>query len=792
MMRKLFALVMALFAPAGALLGACTATEKNADYSVFGGPSTSMTANINAVGDLVAITAFCNPASGNNCSFSSVTLGSQTAVQTVAPVAQLLSGGIGTGVGTIYYVLSAATAGNVTLTVNGTGASNTQVSYIDFTPTAGCHFSHDIDSPLGAGVGSGTSTGTINAPSITPNAGDLLFNFTWTSEHVNSVNSPWSCPIYSGFGETQTCEFNVTINAAAYILSAPSSSTTNNMTDIHASDSWQALITSFSLSGSGSGATNGCPSGALVTGNHCYFIAANGSDANSGSSESSPWLHAPGMPSCTGNCAAHTPVAGEGFIFRGGDTWHFKNTGAAPYTGGKWIWTWSGNSSGGIYVGVDKTWYTGASWTRPIMSGDNATSTSPVSSCTYDESTFNFLNLATTSYNTFDNLEFTGLCWHGNQANANESICCAGYIAWNGTSSTPSNNTLENFYIHGWTHVSFSCSTSGGEPTGNCDGAFGITGSADSSFGIGDQIIGVVIDGSDSDPHSLMGIQWACYDVHDSVIRYNSNGAVCNNNHTWHDNLEEYIEQSGDGVTHSNAVEFNTESTTSSINLFYNNIDRHLFTGGGCTGEVAVWITPQTSEYIFNNLEYDKDCNANFFDLTAGSGWNAYVFNNTWVLPDSGAVNANPSGTTAYWYNNHCLVPGGGTASSCYAGSGTLHYLTNVVQDTTVASGQGYVATETFAYSPTAQGNATVGTGTNEQAYCSALSSAGFSDAATACQSDTKYSCTYDTTSRSVSCPARTPVLRPASGPRDVGAFQFSSSQAQAPQPPSGLRATVQ
>src|SRR6266496_904435 len=57
---------------------------------------------------------------------------------------------------------------------------------------------------------------------------------------------------------------------------------------------------------------------------NCYYIAANGSDANSGTSKTSPWLHAPGMTGCSGNCASHTPVGGETFILRGGDAWHYN------------------------------------------------------------------------------------------------------------------------------------------------------------------------------------------------------------------------------------------------------------------------------------------------------------------------------------------------------------------------------------------------------------------------------------------------------------------------------------
>ena len=121
-----------------------------------------------------------------------------------------------------------------------------------------------------------------------------------------------------------------------------------------------------------------CPAGVPVTGNNCYFIASNGADTNNGTSEATPWLHAPGMPNCANNCAAVTPSAGNGFIFRGGDTWHFGAS-TSPATGGTWdVSNWWGNISscvyegtqtGCIYYGVDKTWYTGAAWAAPSSTG---------------------------------------------------------------------------------------------------------------------------------------------------------------------------------------------------------------------------------------------------------------------------------------------------------------------------------------------------------------------------------------------------------------------------------------
>jgi hypothetical protein len=249
-LKFLFLLATLLLTTAGTLLAACTATEKNADYSAVGsGTSSSVNANVNAVGDLVAITAWCYP----SCTPTSVKLGSQTAIQTSVSGNPVL-GNPGTGQGFIFYILSSTASGSQALSFTAAGgAAQTQVTYVDFTPTAGCTFSHDVDSPLGAFAGnpSDISTGTINAPSITPTAGDLLFNFTWSSEHVNDINSPWSCPLYIGSGETGDCQFDNTRNVAAYILSAPSGSTANNTTDTHNSDSWEALIASFSIKPSG-------------------------------------------------------------------------------------------------------------------------------------------------------------------------------------------------------------------------------------------------------------------------------------------------------------------------------------------------------------------------------------------------------------------------------------------------------------------------------------------------------------------------------------------------------------
>ena len=231
-----FALIALLFISATSL-ATCTATERNANDSSENGSSNTATisATINAVGDLVAFTGWCYP----SCTPVSMTLGSQTAVQTTVS-GNPGPGDPGTGQGFIFYILSAAASGTQTVNWTVSGAhTSIQTSYMDFSPSEGCVFTHHVDSPLGTGTGT-----NINTPSITPTAGDVLFNFTWISQHITNVYSPWQCVLYA---PQYSCYFESTVNTQAYVLSASSGSTANNMSNIQSGDSWQALITSFSM-----------------------------------------------------------------------------------------------------------------------------------------------------------------------------------------------------------------------------------------------------------------------------------------------------------------------------------------------------------------------------------------------------------------------------------------------------------------------------------------------------------------------------------------------------------------
>ncbi len=409
-----------------------------------------------------------------------------------------------------------------------------------------------------------------------------------------------------------------------------------------------------------------------------YYISASGSDSNNGTSKTTPWLHAPGMSGCSSNCASHTPSAGNNYILRGGDTWNVTSS---------WNWTWSGTSGSRIYVGVDNTWYTGGSWARPKLNGGNSLSTSAVGSCTRDwnGSMFIYLNA---DYVTFDNIEFLGMCWTGSPGYANTTY----FSRW-GTY-----DILSNLYFHGWTHTAF-----GG---GTTDGATAITGATNGELGTGNQVAYVTVDGSDSDRYSLFGLYGDCYDVHNSTFRYAANGLVCNNGKTFHDNLVEYIYNSNDPGTHSNALEYNSQysGTAGTGTSIYNNIFRHIYSA------VGVWTCDCGNDYFYNNVLYDMNTNP----LNISQGWECVsshensgpgtltLYNNTFVniaiqTPDS---TPNWAGSAV---NNHYI---NSTMAAGMSGSNTSY----VSQTASQATAQGYAAANNYA---PASGGSTVNAGSS-------------------------------------------------------------------------------
>ena len=529
-----------------------------------------------------------------------------------------------------------------------------------------------------------------------------------------------------------------------------------------------------------------------------HYIAANGSDSNDGASKSTPWLHAPGMPNCTGTCASFKPVAGDQFIFRGGDTWHFGNAAAVPYIGGTWNWAWSGSSGNPILIGADLTWFSGSSFARPVINGDNPLSTSFPSSCAYDESNRYFVTLNAVSYVTFDNFEFPGRCWAG-------QISSSAVIYLPGTS----NIIISNCYFHGWTAT-----------PGSYDNFYAILGSGATADH--NQFAYDIFDGSDSsrasgpnDPNcqwkvlpannlcqSGQGIYFAAYDVHNCIFRYLSNMMVTTNTHTVHDNLFEYLYDTyGSGLQQHPNVLNNIANTAGQNIYFYNNIVRHTYV----TEDIYLAVT--NTAFVFNNVFYD-DMNVPSFGIIASGCFRfnsvsnsvptqaAFIFNNT--IGDSNCQfnfdHANSPLTawngTATFQNNHFIGFSTAALSSVYSCPTTATCTivdsgSEIFQTTVTANAQGYVAGNNYA--PTLASNATVGVGANASGQC-----ATFSTDSALCSGGTG---TYEATGnggRIVVSPGITVVPRPSSGTWNAGAYEFGSASAGKPNPPTGLSAVVQ
>ena len=162
--------------------------------------------------------------------------------------------------------------------------------------------------------------------------------------------------------------------------------------------------------------------------------------------------------------------------------------------------------------------------------------------------------------------------------------------------------------------------------------------------------------------------------------------------------------------------------------------------------------------YFFNNtLECGTDTN-----MCGGSG----------VLDGGGTT-----GMTFVFYfgNNHIINSNTNDFHCAYSTCSTPSPLkSDLVQLLTTAKRQGYTSTSTYAFQPTSGSGSTVGAGGNAQSICTTI--AGLNSAAgAACQNDTSYACSYNTTNHTVSCPARTANSRPGGAGTDIGAYQFAS-----------------
>lgn len=499
-----------------------------------------------------------------------------------------------------------------------------------------------------------------------------------------------------------------------------------------------------------------------------YVDYSSGSDSNAGTSTASPWQRAPGMNGCTGNCLAHKIGPGDQFILKGGVTW--------PASTLCWVIQTPGTSGNPIYLGGGTThdWYSGSSWTRPILNGGGTASTG--SCVVYGTTIHNIFIAMDANYITVDNIEFTGMyaC-----SSCGESHYIDG--SWG-----PDQGIISNNYFHGWVTPN-----AGTDPL---QMIYRSPGYSVTSFVLDHNIF----DGFDtatvqSDPNctgSCQATGEAYYgfatEVTSNVCRYVSNCFIGDFTIA-HDNLFEYLRVSPWTANHMNALENNSDCNA----RIYNNVFRHW----NSTSVVGLWVAPSSgcTDYVFNNVVYDT-ANANMWLMEPNEGCSGgcngpfgtvYNLNNTVEAgpdatgPSGEMTPANPAYSgTSLATNNHQISS---TLSFINCPASNCSATTNTFQSQATANGQGYVGSSFFAFSPTASTGATVSSGSNYTSYCSIDA-----DLVHLC-SDTTYGVAYDSTNHSITGQGRSPSSRPASGAWDRGAYQYVTG----PNPPTSLTAAV-
>jgi hypothetical protein len=508
-----------------------------------------------------------------------------------------------------------------------------------------------------------------------------------------------------------------------------------------------------------------------------YVDFSSGADMNNGTSKTSPWQHAPGMKTCTNVCSS-TPInAGDSVILKGGVTW--------PNASFQWSLP-AGSTGNPVYVGVDMTWFTGSSWARPILSGGGAAIPN------------GNIMIVMGANTTLDNFEITGYFWNAASCTGIPNCVMINMGQTNG-------QTVENLYIHGWTHTGTNAATSNGVATGI------ITGGGGNSVAHDNVVVGTDVPGD----HSLTAFYGGPPIAYNNYVQQVSSAFITGYATSVHDNYiadvgpaycNEPFPANAGNCTHENGYEDNGDTGLN----FYNNVVTDVSAG------LALWLAPNPNYTVtaWNNVIYlihdnqildmappvydpaycGSGATGNSYCKTAGS----YIFeNNTVECGDDvtqydqcqtqvGEIGSGSVATSFLYQNNHFITAT--TATGCYTGSGAALICTfapsNIVQTLSTANSQGYNSGQAYAFSPTSSSNSTVGAGINLMSLANGILGS--------MASDTTYGVGYNPVSHTVIAPSRTSNSRPSLGAWDTGAYEYSSSSSQAPQPPTGLSAAVQ
>ena len=501
-----------------------------------------------------------------------------------------------------------------------------------------------------------------------------------------------------------------------------------------------------------------------------YYVATSGSDTNNGTTKTTAWAHLPGMANATGTAGSHSAVAGDTFVLRGCDVWYNSSLPLVLNHGGS-----SGNP---VTITVDQTWYNTTScpsaWNRPVLDGHTSASSSTgtqvggtTSGCVGGNG--NFFVVVNASFITINWLEMRNLYYANDAENS-----CYGQNGWFSISNADF-ITFSNGYEHAWAMGPYSAnrvndadqlvSINGNPSCPHCLMTYNVANNCATTSGSGTQPGGAL---------SFTNVRYSEYACFSNAYKPLFAGEFGYNEITKNG-------ESPDPTIHANCIE--SVAAMGNGGVFYIH-DNRIHDNFDCEeGQIG---NPGETDYVWNNIWSSPGPGANAPQVPQSETPKAmYFFNNTIV---DGIACINDAAHGYSWsgafhsQNNLCINPSGdGTSGNPSANPAVIS--NNIGMTDSQAASAGYTKSEAIPYSPTSSSAPTVGAGAN----LASLLPAGFSSA------DAGLICTQQTVNTVVQMVCTgTQNPRPASGAWDVGAYQFSASSSSKPNPPTGLKATVQ
>lgn len=414
-----------------------------------------------------------------------------------------------------------------------------------------------------------------------------------------------------------------------------------------------------------------------------YIDYDGGDDSNAGTATGTAWQRHPYMNGFSGS---YSHSAGDQFIFKGGVTW--------PNTCFVMNIVAGGSVGNRDYYGVDDTWYTGASWTRPIFDAEDSAITGG--------SKNNFVYMSGLSYITFENIKHTRFYWDSTCQTWPDGqmyqIQASTYITWS--------YCLFDDWSHG------SGATQGG-------GGYGIVGKTSADWNPGTIVEYCTFDGSTT-KDSLNAIYGGIETVRHSTFHDLPLGILSmgdDSNHVVHDNTIYNIVDCFDAAAHEDALYFFGGGSC------YNNKIYTVVADGMALYLSPSWASNTADLVAYNNIVWDYDAFGNGSITVDGEGGNftgaVRIFNNTLEGGNSATGPAiriaprNYTFTLVVTENNHMITSyATGILEEDYVTTHTKN--NNLLQTSAEATAEGYVTGNEFA--PTS-GGSTIDAGTDESSY---------------------------------------------------------------------------